>query len=146
MLQGLTANVIGNEDCCGLKRKLLDVTSEVCGYIKDKLRHFETWWLNKDVNMAVCRKRGLFRISKESQNEEGREKYCEAKKDTKRVVYMAMNQIAQEAVEKVDSCPDSRELLRIAKQRAEEKRDVVGVSCLKDETGAVKVWMIKRKS
>ena len=137
--------MIGNEDCCGLKRKLLDVTSEVCGYIKDKPRHFETWWLNKDVNMAVCRKRELFRISKESQNEEGREKYCEAKKDTKRVVYMAMNQKAQEAVE-VDSCPNSRELLRIAKQRAEEKRDVVGVSCLKDETGAAKVWMIKRKS
>ena len=27
----------------------------------------ETWWWNKDVNMAVCRKRWLFRISKQSQ-------------------------------------------------------------------------------
>ena len=30
----------GNEDWCGLKRKLLDVTSEVCGYTKCKPWHF----------------------------------------------------------------------------------------------------------
>ena len=68
-----------------------------------------------------------------------RKKYCEAKKDAKRVVYMAMNQKAGEAVEKVDSCCDDRELFRIAKQRVGEKIDVVGVSCLKDESGVVKV-------
>ena len=42
-------------------------------------------------------------------------------------------------MEKVDLCRDCCELFRIAKQRAKEKRDVVGVSCLKDESGAVKV-------
>ena len=60
-----------------------------------------------------------------------------AKKDTKRVVYMAMAQKAWEAVEKVDSYCDGRGLLRIAEQRAGEKRDVV-VSCLKDKNRAVK--------
>ena len=40
---------------------------------------------------------------------------------------------------KVDSCCDSCELFRIAKQRVWEKKDVVGVSCLKDESGAVEV-------
>ena len=45
-----------NEDWCSLKRKLLDVASEVCGYTKTKLRHFETQWWNKDVDVAVCRK------------------------------------------------------------------------------------------
>ena len=33
----------GDKDWCGLKRKLLDVASEVCGYTKGKPRHFETW-------------------------------------------------------------------------------------------------------
>ena len=33
----------GNEDWFGLKRKLLDVASELCGYTKGKPRHFETW-------------------------------------------------------------------------------------------------------
>ena len=57
---------------------------------------------------------------------------CDAKKDAKRVVHMAMDQKAREAVEKVDSCRDGRELFRIAKQRVGEKKDAVGVSCLKD--------------
>ena len=62
----------------------------------------------------------------------------EAKKDAKRVVYMAMDQKAREVVEKVDSCRDGCELFRIAKQRIGEKKDV-GFSCLKDESGAVRV-------
>ena len=40
-------------------------------------------------------------------------------------------------MEKVDSCCD--ELFRIAKRRVGEKKDVVGVSCLKDESGLMKV-------
>ena len=78
-------------------------------------------------------------------NEEDRKKYCEAKKDAKRVVYMAMDQKARKAVEKVDSSGDGCELFRIAKQRAGEKSDVVGVNCLKYESGAVKVSMDDRK-
>ena len=52
---------------------------------------------------------------------------------------MALVQKAREAVEKVDSCHDGLELLRIAKQRVGEKKNIVGVSCLKDESGAMKV-------
>ena len=51
---------------------------------------------------------------------------------------MAMDQKAQEVVEKIYSCCDGYELFRITQQRAGEK-DAVGVSCLKDETGTVKV-------
>ena len=60
---------------------------------------------------------------------------------------MAVDQKARETVERVDSCRDGRELFRIAKQRVGEKKDVVGVSCLKDKSGVVKVvWMIEIKS
>ena len=90
------------------------------------------------MDIARCRKREFIRIWKERRNEEDRKKYCEAKKDVKRVVYMVMDQKAREAVEKVESCPDGCELLRIAKQRVGEKK-VVGVTCLKDESGMVKV-------
>ena len=91
------------------------------------------------MDVAVCRKGELFRIWKQSWNEEDRKKYCKTKKDAKKVVYMTMDQKAREAVEKVDSFRDGRELFRIAKQRVGEKKDVAGVSCLKDESGAVKV-------
>ena len=53
--------------------------------------------------MVVCRKRELFRIWKQIQNEEDRKKYCGAKKDPKRVIYMAIDLKAREAVEKVYS-------------------------------------------
>ena len=52
-----------------------------------------------------------------------------------------MDQKARETVEIAASCHDGHELFRIAKQRVGEKKDVVGVSCLKDESGAVKVSM-----
>ena len=51
----------GNKDLCGLKRKLLDVVSEACGYTKNKPRHSERWWWNKDVDVGRCRKRELIR-------------------------------------------------------------------------------------
>ena len=69
---------------------MLDVASEVCGYTKGKPRDFGTWWLNKDVDVDVCKNRELFKVWKQSQNEEDRKKYCKAKKDAKRVVYVAM--------------------------------------------------------
>ena len=136
---GVNNKCDGNEDWYDLKSKLLDVVSEVCGYTKGKPRHFETLWWKKDVDVAVCRKRELFRIWRDSRSEEDRKKYCKVKKDAKRIVRMAMDQKAQEAVEKVDSSCVGCELFRIAKQRAGEKSDIVGVSCLKDESEVVKV-------
>ena len=59
---GVNNKCDGNEDWYDLKSKLLDVAGEVCGYNKGKPRHSETWWWNKDVDVAVRRKRELFRI------------------------------------------------------------------------------------
>ena len=61
-----------------------------------------------------------------SRNEEDRKKYCEAKKDSKRVIYMAMDQKSREPVEKVDSCRDGRELFRIAKKGLGRRKMLLG--------------------
>ena len=74
--------------------------------------------------MGVCRKRELFRIWKQSRNEEDGKKYCEAKENAKRVIHMTMDQKAWEPVEKVDSCYVGRGLVRIAKLRTGEKKGV----------------------
>ena len=55
-----------------------------------------------------------------------------------------MDQRVWERVEKVDSYCEIHEFYRIAKQRAGEERDVVGVSCRKD--GAVKVSVDDQKN
>ena len=59
---------------------------------------------------------------------------------------MATDQEAWEAAETVHLCCDGCELFRIVKQRAGERKDVLRVSCLKDEIRTVKVFMIERKS
>ena len=56
---------------------------------------------------------------------------------------MAMDWKFRGGMEKVDSCRNGRELF--AKQRAGEKRNVVGLSCLKDESGTVKVSVDDQK-
>ena len=66
-------------------RDQLDLASEVCGYTNIKHRYFEIWWWNEDVDVAVCRKRELFRIWKQTWNEEDRKKYCEGKTDAESV-------------------------------------------------------------
>ena len=48
-------------------------------------------------------------------------------------------------MEKVDWCRDGSELFRIAIQKVGEKKDVVGVSCLKDKRQRVKVSVDDRK-
>ena len=74
---------------------------------KGKPRHFKRWLWNKDVDVAVCRKSELFRIWKQSRNGEDR---------------------LGGGGERLISCCDGRGLIRIAKQRAGEKRDAAGVS------------------
>ena len=103
----------GNEDWWDLKRKFADVASVVCDYTKGKPRHFETWWWNKDV--GVERESYLVGMRKIGRN------IVRQKKDAKRVVYIAMNQKAQEAVEKIDMCCDGHELFRIAKRLGRKK-------------------------
>ena len=60
--EGVNNKCDGNEE-----RKLLDVARDVCDYAKGKPRDFETWWWNKDVDVAVRRKRELFKIRKQSE-------------------------------------------------------------------------------
>ena len=58
---------------------------------------------------------------------------------------MATDQKTREALE-VALCCDDFGLFRIASQRVEEKKDIVVVSYIKDESGGGKSkWMIKRK-
>ena len=66
-----------------LKEEFADGVNNKCDSNEDwhdLKSNFETWWWNKDVDVAVCRKRELFRIWRQSRNEEDRKKYCEAKK------------------------------------------------------------------
>ena len=81
--------------------------------------------------MWLCVERELFRIWK---NEEDRKKYYEAKKDAKRVVYMAVDQKPQEAVEKFVLCCDGLEMFSIDKG-LRRRKILLGIVVLKMKVG-----------
>ena len=84
--------------------------------------------------MWLCVERELFRIWKQSWNEEDRKKCYEAKKDAKRVVYMAVDQKPQEAVEKVVLCCDGPGMISIDKG-LRRRKILLGIVVLKMKVG-----------
>ena len=52
--EGVNNKCDGNEDWCGLKRKLLDVAIEVCVILKANPGIWKSSWWNKDMDVAVC--------------------------------------------------------------------------------------------
>ena len=88
---------------------MLGVARQVGGYTKGKSTHSETW--NRDVQWLFV-ERGIYLRSEGTFGKRKTKKCCKAKKDTKKIVSMAV----QEEVEKVNSCRDGRELFRIGKQ------------------------------
>ena len=89
-------------------------------------------WLCTERERAI-------RIWNHIRSEEDMKKYCEAKKDVQRVVYMAMDKKAREALEKLICVVMVVSCLELQSKRVGEKKDVVGVSCLKDQCGTVEV-------
>ena len=125
---------------------MLDVAGDVCGPTKGKPRHIKTWWWNDDVTVVINRKRELLKIWKRSSNEGNRRQCCEAKKVVKRVVAAAMDQTSRKAIWKVEINFNGRELFQIAKQRGKERYYALGVNCLKDKNGEVKVAVDEHKN
>ena len=70
-----------------------------------------------------------------------------AKKIAKKVVAWAQGQERKIFGEKLNTEEGQKSVFKIAKQMANERQDVVGVKCLKDENGriVVKPEMLKKR-
>ena len=128
--EGVNNKCDGNEDWRSLKRKLLDVSSEICGYTKGNLSFLKRGGRIK-MWMWVCVERELFRIWNIVAMKKLGRNILRQKKDVKRVVYMAMDQKARKLVEKVYACRDGRELFRIAKKGQGRREMLLGLVVLK---------------
>ena len=122
---------------------LLKAAGDVCGWTKGPKRHSQTWWWNKEVEEKVQEKRTRF---KQWQKKKGTDeeddafaKYVIGKKAAKKAVKQAQQLERKKFGERLDTVEGRKAVFRIAKQMAREKRDVVGVNCLKDEKGAAVV-------
>ena len=87
------------------------------------------------MHVAVSRKRELFRIWKQSQNEEDRKKYCEVKKDAKTVVYMAMGQKARETERRLICVVMVMSCLELPNKELGRRKMLLGLVVLKMKVG-----------
>ena len=120
---------------------LLKATEEVCGWTKGHARHIQTWWWNEEVRAVIEMKKVKFREwqnAKASPEEEVKLKeYVEARKEAKKTVAKAQQKEKERFGERLGTKEGQRSVYRIAKQMAGERKDIVDMKCLKNESGEV---------
>jgi len=116
----------------GLKDCLLQTSDQVCGRSKGAARHKETWWWNKDIEIAVKEKRRLYVLWDESRSDQARRDYCKARAVAKKMIGKAKAAERQKTVEMLENEDAKGNIFRIAKQMVKKNRDVVGGGCVKD--------------
>ena len=120
-----------------MKKALLEVTEEVCGWSRGKARQRETWWWNESVERAVNEKRRCHKVWKKSREEADRVRYAEAKRASRTAVWEAQETKRKEFASELESEKGQRSFFKIAKQMVKERRDVTGTNCVKDDDGNI---------
>jgi hypothetical protein len=123
----------------GLKDGLLEISDQVCGRSKGPPRHKETWWWNKETEIAVKEKRRLYVVWDASRSDQDRQAYCKARSVAKKEIHKAKEVETQKLGERLEKEDGKGNLFRIAKQMVKGNRDVVGGGCVKDKDGKMVV-------
>ena len=113
-------------------------TEKTCGRTKGPRRHKETWWWNSEVQEAVDRKSKSFQNWLDSRREEDLQLYKEHRKAASKAVAVAKASKQIEFAEHVETKEGRDNIFRIAKQLAQDKKDVTGMRCLKGEDGVMR--------
>ena len=109
------------------------------------------WWWNEEVGKKVGEKKFKFKAwcqAKGTAEEKALLKgYVAAKKIAKKAVAQAQQEGRNRVGEKLNTEEGQRPVFKIAKQMAKERQDVVGVNCMKDESGNIVVQpeMMKKR-
>ena len=115
-----------------LKSILNSAAEEVCGYSKNHQWKRETWWWDMKVDEAVKEKRRCFKVWSRLKKQKvcgyackaTRAAYDTAKKDAKRVVWLAKQDAAKTEYANID--PKGPEIHRMAKQMRRQNQDICG--------------------
>ena len=119
------------EDLRSLGEKLLGKTS-------GKTKHGkETWWWNEEVQCSIKSQREAKRALDMNKTKGNEAKYKEAKKAAKREVAIAKAKASERLYEDMDSDEGKKRVLRMAKQRDKNSKDIYQAKLIKDEDGSV---------
>uniref|UniRef100_A0A8D8YAF2 Craniofacial development protein 2 n=3 Tax=Cacopsylla melanoneura TaxID=428564 RepID=A0A8D8YAF2_9HEMI len=97
----------------------------------------ESWWWNEEVQGMVKLKKVAWKKWDISGREEDRLEYQRAKKNAKRAVAVAKAKAIEEGYRDIENGEGERRLLRIAKAKDRESKDVTVIKQIKDKEGNV---------
>jgi hypothetical protein len=121
-----------------LEQEVRSTAETVCGRSKGgSRRKKETWWWNDGVSVSIKKKKVAYQDWRKDRSMEKLEAYRSAKKEARKVIAQAMEKKWGEMEEELEK-GDSNLVFRIAKQRAKEKKDIIGAPCINDEKGCLK--------
>ena len=115
---------------------------KACGVARGQHRQSKWWWQDVDVKRVTGEKNRRFRQWRKTRTEEDRVRYQAAKKEVKRKIAEVIDRTAKAQVKKLETMMPSermREVFRMAKARARDKKDVDSVRCIENKAGELKV-------
>ena len=118
-----------------LKQGLLSATEKTCRWTKKGIWRKQTWWWNEKVSKDISEKRRLWKLWKAG---ESKDRYLDAKRKARHVVYTAKRNAEKE---KFASVKDNKEnIFRVAKQMRTENQDVIGKKCMRGDDGNLSLY------
>ena len=125
-----------NEKWTQIKELLLETAEEICGTSKGGKRiEKETWWWSEDVQEKIKEKKVAFKNWQKEGTDQLKMLYKEKKKEAKRAVAKAKDEGYKEWYDNLGTKEGEKMIYRIARQRAEAKRDILEIKVLKDQQG-----------
>ena len=126
-----------NDKWKAMKKQWRDTAEKVVGWTKGKPRHEETWWWNETVQLAVEKKKKVFKEWFKDKKTENLEKYKIAKREARKLVAVAKGTKGKEIIENWQLEGNTSQAFRVAKRLGRERQDIKGVKCLKDDSGRI---------
>ena len=95
----------------------------------------ETWWWNQEVQEKLKDKRKAKKVWNTIRDDASKLAYKSARKQARREVAKARNKAYEELYKKLETKEGKNELIKIAKQRKKQSKDVQQVRIIKSKTG-----------
>ena len=129
-------------------RHIAKIMKEVCGTSKrGGCRRDTWWWNNEEVKKAIKEKKEKYKIWRRVRSDEARAVYIEFRSRARRAVAMAMKEAAPKEASEIENMrleERLRHVYRMAKAKANSKKDVVGNPCMRGHDGRLRLLLDDR--
>ena len=123
---------------CMFHKVNIHLGEEILGKTSGKTKQEkETWWWDEEVQQSIQAKKAAKKALDRENTEANKTAYKDKKKQAKKTVAAAKAQAYNQLYEDMDSAEGQRKVLRIAKQRDKNSKDIYQTKLIKDEEGTV---------